>query len=134
MQRSDLISVFMKRLSRADCVIVVLSNEYLHSRFCMTELYDVYRRSLGERDEFQRRVIPLLLDDTRINDWEELASRRRQHRDDAIGDPGPRRLPLGLKTWVCNSRTQSQLSSGYKTIRWKEFIKIYVHLSTYQGC
>jgi hypothetical protein len=40
-QRGDLISVFMKCLSRADCVIVVLSNEYLRSRYCMTELYDV---------------------------------------------------------------------------------------------
>jgi internalin A len=71
MQRGDLISVFMKRLSRADCVIVVLSNEYLRSRYCMTELYDVYRRSLGVEDEFQRRVIPLLLDNSRINDWED---------------------------------------------------------------
>ena len=27
-----------------------------------------------------------------------LASRRRQHRDDAIGDAGPRRLPFGQLT------------------------------------
>jgi hypothetical protein len=33
----------------------------------------------------------------RVHHNSKLASRRRQYRDDAIGDAGPRRLPLGRK-------------------------------------
>ena len=36
----------------------------------MTELYDIYRRSIGAEDDFQSRVNPLVLNDVRINDWE----------------------------------------------------------------
>jgi hypothetical protein len=45
-----------------------------------------------------------------------LASRRRQHRDDAIRDAGPRRLAARPKMWVCNSRMPSQFSGGYKRL------------------
>ena len=60
----------MKRIARADQLIVVLSDKYLRSRYCMTELYDIYRRSIGAEDDFQSRVNPLVLDDVRINNWE----------------------------------------------------------------
>jgi hypothetical protein len=36
MQPGDLISAFMKRIGRADRVIVVLSDKYLRSPYCMT--------------------------------------------------------------------------------------------------
>jgi len=65
----DLISTFMKTLGQADLVIVVLSAKYLRSPYCMTELYDIYRRSLGEKEDFLRRIIPLVLADARIGTW-----------------------------------------------------------------
>jgi len=56
----------MKRIGLADHVIVVLSDKYLRSPFCMTELYFIYQRSLGEKEDFLRRIIPLALEDARF--------------------------------------------------------------------
>jgi internalin A len=65
----DLISGFMKRIGLADHVIVVLSDKYLRSPYCVTELYSIYQRSVGEKEDFLRRIIPLRLDDTRFSNW-----------------------------------------------------------------
>ena len=59
----ELISGFMKRIGLADHVIAVLSDKYLRSPYCMTELHSIYQRSLGEKEDFLRRVIALTLDD-----------------------------------------------------------------------
>jgi internalin A len=67
MRPGELISGFMKRIGRADRVIVVLSDKYLQSTYCMTELYGIYQRSVGEKEDFLRRVIPLTLQDARIS-------------------------------------------------------------------
>jgi internalin A len=50
-------------------VIVVLSDKYLLSPYCMTELHYIYQRSLGEKEDFLRRIIPLRLDDARFSNW-----------------------------------------------------------------
>ena len=44
--------------------------------------------------------------------WRLVASRRRQHRDDAIGDARPRRLPLGRRFGFASRRTPSQWLVG----------------------
>ena len=69
MRYGDLISGFMKRIGLADHVIVVLSDKYLRSPYCMTELHSIYQRSLGEKEDFLRRIIPLVLADARISTW-----------------------------------------------------------------
>jgi internalin A len=69
MRYGDLISGFMKRIGLADHVIVVLSDKYLRSPYCMTELYSIYQRSVGEKEDFLRRIIPLVLDDARFGAW-----------------------------------------------------------------
>jgi internalin A len=61
----------MKRIGLADHVIVVLSDKYLRSPYCMTELYSIYQRSVGEKEDFLRRIIPLRLDDARFSTPEE---------------------------------------------------------------
>jgi TIR domain len=71
MRSGDLISGFMKRIGLADRVIVVLSDKYLRSPYCMSELYSIYQRSVGEKEEFLRRIIPLVLDDARFGTPEE---------------------------------------------------------------
>ena len=63
LRSGDLISGFMKRIGFADHMIVILSDKYLRSPSCMTELYYIYRRSLGEKDDFLRRIIPLTLEE-----------------------------------------------------------------------
>jgi|ERR1700722_8481550 len=70
---ADLISGFMKRIGLADHVIVVLSDKYLRSPYCMTELHFIYQRSLGEKEDFLRRIIPLRLDDVRFSNWRDRA-------------------------------------------------------------
>jgi internalin A len=65
----DRISSFMKTLSRADTIIVVLSAKYLRSPYCLTELYDIYEQSLREKEGFLQRIIPIVLDDAKITDW-----------------------------------------------------------------
>jgi hypothetical protein len=35
----------------------------------MTELYGIYQRSIGEKEDFLRRIIPLALDDARFGAW-----------------------------------------------------------------
>jgi hypothetical protein len=61
----------MKRVGLADHVIVVLSDKYLRSPYCMTELHSIYQRSVGEKEDFLRRIIPLRLDDARFGTPEE---------------------------------------------------------------
>jgi internalin A len=54
----DLISDFMKTLGQARLVIVVLSDKYLRSPYCMTELHAIYKNAREERQEFLNRIIP----------------------------------------------------------------------------
>jgi internalin A len=66
MRSGELISGFMTRIGLADHVIVVLSDKYLRSPYCMTELHYIYQRSLEEKEDFLRRIIPLALEDARF--------------------------------------------------------------------
>jgi internalin A len=65
------ISIFMKRLIQADRVIVVLSDKYLQSPYCMAELYGIYQDARQKKQEFLNRIIPLVLKDARIGNPEE---------------------------------------------------------------
>jgi internalin A len=59
----------MRTLGQARLVIVVLSEKYLRSPYCMTELHAIYQRSIGEKEDFLRRIIPLRLTDARFGTW-----------------------------------------------------------------
>jgi Leucine-rich repeat (LRR) protein len=65
----DQISDFMKTLGQARLVIVVLSEKYLRSTACMTELYDIYKNAQQQKAEFLNRIIPLVLQDANIGNW-----------------------------------------------------------------
>jgi internalin A len=67
----DLISGFMKRIGLADRVIVVLSDKYLRSPYCMTELNAIYQNSRLEKQDLLDRIIPLVLDDAKFDTPEE---------------------------------------------------------------
>ncbi|MEK6259527.1 MAG: toll/interleukin-1 receptor domain-containing protein [Planctomycetota bacterium] len=54
----DSIHEFMDELGRGHCIVVVLNNEYLRSRFCMYELVQIYRK-----DDFRKRIVPMVLPD-----------------------------------------------------------------------
>ncbi len=63
----DWISRFMTEIGRADLVLVVLSDKYLRSVYCMRELKYLFDSSLGEREEFMRKVVPLRVGAVRIS-------------------------------------------------------------------
>ena len=67
MRPGDRISRFMAEIGRADLVLVVLSEKYLHSVYCMRELLHLYNTSLGERAEFMDKVVPLRVGDVSIS-------------------------------------------------------------------
>ena len=74
MRYGDRISDFMKSISRADLILVVISEKYLRSEYCMAELHGIYQRSLGEKDEFLERVMPFTLEDAKIGTvWDRVA-------------------------------------------------------------
>ena len=52
MRAGDWISTFMRDIGRAERVLVVVSEKYLKSVYCMRELLHLYNASLGERANF----------------------------------------------------------------------------------
>jgi internalin A len=70
MRAGDLISGFMKRIGKGDRVIVVLSDKYLRSPFCMFELHAIYQRSHTQKPEFLTRIIPVVLNDARFDEFQ----------------------------------------------------------------
>ena len=74
MRVGDEISAFMKRITRADLVIVVLSDKYLHSPYCMAELYGIYQRAQGDKADFLEHIVPLTLADAKFATWQERAA------------------------------------------------------------
>jgi len=56
---------FMKRIGKGDGVIVVLSDKYLKSSYCMFELIEIY-----DNDNFKDRIFPIVLGDANIFEGE----------------------------------------------------------------
>ncbi|RPI82342.1 MAG: toll/interleukin-1 receptor domain-containing protein, partial [Planctomycetaceae bacterium] len=103
----SVISEYMKRLGRADRVLVILSEKYLRSPYCMSELHAIYQRSQGDQQEFLNRVIPVSLDDARFSSPEERVEHARswyaRHEKlkadrDFLGDDD-QRLLTDMKRW-----------------------------------
>ena len=129
------LSDYMKMLAQGDRIIVVLSEKYLKSIACMTELYGIYQRTSGEKQEFLKHVVPLRLDDAKISsDKDQLAVvdywqsevTSLQPRLDGLSVDGFRRYKL-MKSLVNSvSDMLSAISDtwhpkGFKTIVEKDF-------------
>jgi internalin A len=67
MRPGDLISTFMDRLAAGDRVIVVISDKYLRSEYCMYELFKIYQNCRNKAEDFQRRIIPVILPDAGLS-------------------------------------------------------------------
>lgn len=59
---------FMKKMGRGEFVVVVVSDKYLKSPYCMFELLEVYRKSNSDVDEFREKIFPVVLADAKIYD------------------------------------------------------------------
>jgi len=69
------ISAFMDAISKGDTIIVVLSDRYLKSEFCMYELNGIWRQSNENEYLFLARVIPLTLPDAMLKTTEDVLTR-----------------------------------------------------------
>jgi internalin A len=67
MASGDRIKEFMDRLIEGDLIVVVLSDKYLRSPYCMHELLGIYRRCQAQANRFLKRVIPVILPDAKLS-------------------------------------------------------------------
>lgn len=63
LKHGDKITEFMKLIGTSPRVLVILSEKYLFSKFCMTEINHVFDHSLWDVDDFMQRVEPVVLPD-----------------------------------------------------------------------
>jgi internalin A len=56
LKAGDKISDFMRRLGAGDRIFVILSDKYIRSLYCMTELSEVWRNCRHDEGEFGRRI------------------------------------------------------------------------------
>ncbi|TFG74825.1 MAG: toll/interleukin-1 receptor domain-containing protein [Flavobacteriales bacterium] len=61
LEYKERITEFMKRIGKANGVVVVISDKYLKSRYCMFELMEIY-----EKNNFEARIFPIVLGDAKI--------------------------------------------------------------------
>jgi internalin A len=62
----DNIAKFMRAIGMGDRVFVILSDKYLKSPFCMFELFEIWRNSRQDEEEFLKRCRVFCLDDAQI--------------------------------------------------------------------
>jgi internalin A len=67
MHNGELISAFIRRLTRADHAVAIISDKYLRSPYCMFEIYNLWQRSLAEGEDMAQRVVPVVLPEVKIN-------------------------------------------------------------------
>ncbi len=66
MRGGDSIDRFAHEISKANRIIAIISEKSLHSEFCMAqELFRAFRRCDYQREEFQEKVIALVMDDAK---------------------------------------------------------------------
>jgi len=61
LEYKDSLKNFMQRLGKGKCVVTVISDKYLKSRYCMFELTEFI-----ENGRFKERIVPLVLEDANI--------------------------------------------------------------------
>ncbi len=98
----DLISAFIRDLTRADLVVAVISDKYLRSTYCMHEIYKLRQRCQGESEELAKRVVPIVLPDVKIGTFEDRApylehwSERAEKLEALIRNP---KLKASKESW-----------------------------------
>ena len=60
------ISAFIRRLTRADLVVAVISDKYLCSPYCMYEIHALWQKSQEDADLMAERLVPIVLPDVKL--------------------------------------------------------------------
>ena len=61
-----LIPDLTQRIGRGKFIVVAISDKYLKSTYCMSELLEIYRRSNSDINELLKKIFPIVLDDVKI--------------------------------------------------------------------
>jgi hypothetical protein len=62
----DSISEFMLRIAKAKTIVLIISDKYLRSPYCMFELLQIFRRSNSDLNEMKKKIFPLILPDAKL--------------------------------------------------------------------
>lgn len=65
----EMVSSFMNQIGKGKGIVIVISDKYLKSPYCMYELLEIYKNK-----DFEKRVIPIVLGDAAIYKTESLLS------------------------------------------------------------
>jgi hypothetical protein len=68
LEYKGLISGFMKDIGKGNIIIVSLSDKYLKSKFCMFELYEIYRNCGMNKEAFVKKIFPIREEDINLSD------------------------------------------------------------------
>jgi len=136
----DSIEGFAADISKAEIILAVISKKYLRSYHCMVEeLYQAYCRSFSRKEEFNKKVCLLLLDDAiddinvsqeLIDHWldvdQELNSKLLQIDPDKNSRDGWETLKnikamKSLMIDMLSALTDSVMPRGYKQIKRNDF-------------
>lgn len=66
MRSGELISVFINRLTRADLVVAIISDKYLRSSYCMSEIHGLWQKSQEDARLMAQRLVPIILPEVKI--------------------------------------------------------------------
>jgi internalin A len=62
----DQISAFIRRLTQTDLVVAVISDKYLRSAYCMSEIHGLWQKSQQDADLMAKRLVPIILPEVKI--------------------------------------------------------------------
>jgi hypothetical protein len=56
------ITEFMESIGKGEAIIVVISDKYVKSPYCMFELYEIARNSKFSKEEFTKKIYPIFIE------------------------------------------------------------------------
>ena len=68
LQYQGSITTFMTEIGKADFAIVVISDKYLKSKYCMFELYELYRNAGMNSEALKHKIFPIRLEEIDLSD------------------------------------------------------------------
>jgi hypothetical protein len=68
LQYQGLISSFMKDIGKGNIIVTAISDKYLKSRFCMFELYEIYRNCGMNKEAFVKKIFPIRQEEINLSD------------------------------------------------------------------
>jgi internalin A len=91
----ELISAFIRQITRADLVVAVISDKYLRSSYCMSEIHGLWQKSQEDAGLMAERLVPVVLPEVQITGPRDRAPYVRYWREqkkeleELLGELGP---------------------------------------------